>query len=64
MTQTSTAFELILVDDASTDNSGNICDTLASKDSRIQVIHHKKTEVCLYRERMDFGLQKGNGSAL
>ena len=32
-------YELILVDDGATDNSGKICDTYALKDSRIRVIH-------------------------
>ena len=31
----------MLVDDGSTDNSGALCDKLAQKDSRIQVIHQK-----------------------
>lgn len=31
--------EIILVDDGSTDNSGNICDELEKEDSRIKVIH-------------------------
>ena len=32
-------FEVLLVDDGSTDNSGKICDTYAAKDSRFKVIH-------------------------
>lgn len=34
-------FELILVDDGSTDNCGKICDDYLNKDSRIKVIHKK-----------------------
>lgn len=37
--QTYDCLEIILVDDGSTDESGNICDYYAKKDSRIQVIH-------------------------
>lgn len=37
--QTLTDFELILVDDGSTDNSGEICDEYCKKDSRVKVIH-------------------------
>ena len=32
-------FEIILVDDGSTDNSGKICDEYSAKDSRIKVLH-------------------------
>ena len=37
--QTLSDLELILVDDGSTDSSGDICDQYAKKDSRIRVIH-------------------------
>lgn len=37
--QTFDNFELILVDDGSTDKTGEICDSYAAKDSRVKVIH-------------------------
>lgn len=37
--QTYSHLQIILVDDGSTDNSGNICDAYAAKDARINVIH-------------------------
>lgn len=39
LTQSFTDFELILVNDGSTDNSGGICDEYAAKDPRIIVLH-------------------------
>ena len=39
--QTYKKFEVILIDDGSTDSSGKLCDNWADKDSRIQVIHQK-----------------------
>lgn len=39
LAQTFTDFELILVDDGSPDNSGNICDNYALVDNRVKVIH-------------------------
>lgn len=37
--QTYTCWELLLVDDGSTDNSGLICDNYARRDERIRIIH-------------------------
>lgn len=39
LAQTFTDFELILIDDGSTDQSGKICDGYANKDNRVVVIH-------------------------
>lgn len=39
LNQTFNNLELILIDDGSTDNSGEICDEYAIKDNRIRVIH-------------------------
>ena len=39
--QTYTNLEILLVNDGSTDSSGSICDSFASIDSRIKVIHKK-----------------------
>lgn len=41
LNQTFTDFELYLVDDGSTDNSGAVCDDYAARDSRVRVIHQK-----------------------
>lgn len=41
LTQSYKNFELILIDDGSTDMSGKICDTYLQQDERIKVIHQK-----------------------
>ena len=42
-------FELILVNNGSTDGSGEICDAYAARESRIQVLHQKNTGVSAAR---------------
>ena len=39
LSQSYADFELLLINDGSTDNSGEICDSYAQKDSRVRVIH-------------------------
>lgn len=50
--------EIILVDDGSTDSSGNICDVYAARDSRIQVIHKTNGGLVSAREA---GMQSATG---
>lgn len=59
--QTYRNLEIILVDDGSTDNSGNICDEYAAHDSRIKVIHKKNGGVCSAR---NYGLDAATGSII
>ncbi len=56
--QTLSDIEVICIDDGSTDNSGSILDNLASKDSRVKVIHKKNTG---YGDSMNCGLEMAQG---
>lgn len=58
LAQTFTSFELILIDDGSTDGSGQLCDKFALDDLRIKVFHKKNEGVGLARQ---FGLDKSIG---
>lgn len=49
LTQSYQDFELILVDDGSTDNSGAICDNYAQQDRRVKVIHQENAGVSVAR---------------
>ncbi|ALV21562.1 MULTISPECIES: glycosyltransferase family 2 protein [Carnobacterium] len=41
LSQNISDFELIIINDGSTDNTANICDRLAEKDTRVRVIHQE-----------------------
>lgn len=56
--QTFTDFELLLIDDGSTDKSVDICDKYALKDSRIRVFHKKNGGVSSAR---NLGIKKSSG---
>ena len=58
LNQTYKEFELIIVDDGSTDQSSNICDELKEKDKRILVIHQENGGLSAARNR---GLMEATG---
>lgn len=44
-------FELVLVDDGSTDHSGTLCDVFAAADDRVRVIHKENEGLMMTRRR-------------
>lgn len=56
--QTYEDFELLLIDDGSTDSSGKICDSYASLDSRVRVFHKENEGVAKAR---NYGLERTKG---
>lgn len=58
LSQTFRDFELILVDDGSTDSSGKMCDELAKEDSRIIVVHQHNQGLSAARNT-GIGMAKG-----
>ena len=59
--QTYKNLEIILVDDGSPDNSGEICDEYANRDKRIKVIHKKNGGAC---DARNVGLNESTGDYL
>lgn len=59
LAQSYTNFELILVNDGSTDKSAAICDEFAEKDERVKVFHNKNMGVSSSR---NFALDRATGS--
>ena len=49
LAQTFRDFELLLIDDGSTDGSGAVCDEYASRDSRVRVKHGRNGGICASR---------------
>lgn len=58
LAQTYSDWELILVDDGSPDDCGHICDSYASRNSRIKVLHTRNQGVSMARNR---GLEIAEG---
>ena len=54
-------FELLLINDGSTDNSGDICDAFALKDNRISVFHQQNQGVSAAR---NLGIEQAKGEWL
>ena len=58
LAQSYTDFEVLLVNDGSTDNSGAICDNYAQQDGRVKVIHQENSGVSAARNA---GLKAAQG---
>ena len=58
LSQTFSDFELLLIDDGSTDNSGSICDEYVIQDSRVRVFHKENGGVSLAR---NLGVNEARG---
>lgn len=61
LSQTFQNFEIILVNDGSTDSSGKMCDEYAKKDNRVKVFHQENEGLFLTRR---FSISKAEGEFL
>ena len=61
LAQSYTDFELILVDDGSTDDSLQVCETYAARDARIRVLHQQNAGVSAAR---NLGVEQAQGDWL
>ena len=61
LNQTYKNLDIILIDDGSSDHSGEICDGLAEKDKRIRVFHTKNHGVVAAR---NYGVNKAQGNLI
>lgn len=59
--QTYTELEILLIDDESSDKSGEICDSYINEDARIKVFHKKNEGVSAAR---NFGIERAEGEWL
>lgn len=58
LAQTFIEFEILLINDGSTDNSGKMCDEYSEKDNRVKVFHNHNHGIAYTR---NFGLSKVSG---
>lgn len=58
LNQTFNDYELLLIDDGSTDLSGEICDSFATTDSRVRVFHKENGGICSAR---NYGILQAQG---
>ena len=52
------SFELLLIDDGSTDKSPEFCDVIAQEDSRVKVFHKANGGIC---EARNYGMERAKG---